>query len=113
MEKQLIYILSPRWQFIVLLVVFPMSDYVNAAFSPIVATRCLNIFHLNLFFLAFCFFFFLKNTLYFASLILRSTDLNSFRGRHFYAIKKYLLNFILKLYMCDSKHFSFLHGFLC
>lgn len=106
MEKQLIYILSPRWQFIVLLVVFPMSDYVNAAFSPIVATRCLNIFHLNLF-------FFLKNTLYFASLILRSTDLNSFRGRHFYAIKKYLLNFILKLYMCDSKHFSFLHGFLC
>lgn len=79
MEKQLIYILSPRWQFIVLLVVFPMSDYVIAAFSPIVATRCLNIFHLNLF-------FFLKNTLYFASLILRSTDLNSFRGRHFYAI---------------------------
>lgn len=58
MEKQLIYILSPRWQFIVLLVVFPMSDYVNAAFSPIVATRCLNIFHLNLFFLAFCFFIF-------------------------------------------------------
>lgn len=110
MEKQLIYILSPRWQFIVLLVVFPMSDYVNAAFAPIVATRCLNIFHLNLFFLAFLK---KKKTLYFASLILRSTDLNSFRGRHFYAIKKYLLNFILKLYMCDSKHFSFLHGFLC
>lgn len=56
MEKQLIYILSPRWQFIVLLVVFPMSDYVNAASSPIVATRCLNIFHLNLFFLSFFFF---------------------------------------------------------